>query len=166
MQENKVINLGSVKVGIDVSRCFEYSHPIDSMEMLLNLLKWIEKNIDNLSSYNVNKSSLESLINKFEENMNYIYEHDFYLKEATSKYKKHKGFSDKELLTVGVPKGSFEITLEELLNFHKGISILEEEYDYVRKNNLLIGDSVYYFRSLECIKNMLERRLTYAIANK
>jgi hypothetical protein len=163
MHERNLLDLNDIKVDIEVSRCFEFTHPKESTMMLHKLLKWIQKNLDSLSVYNINKVALDNFIEKYELNMNYIIERDFYLKEANDRYKNHKGFSESAVANVGIPRSPFKVTLEELRNFYKCINVLEEEYDLVRGKNIVLSDSVYYFRSMEAIKAMLEKRMTYAI---
>jgi hypothetical protein len=166
MHDRSLLDLNNIKVIVDVTRCFEFSHPKESTLTLHKLLKWVQKNHDSLGVYNINKNALDSFIEKYELNMNYIIEHDFYLKEANDKYKNHKGYSESAVANVGIPRGSFEVTLEEVRNFYKCINVLEEEHDIVKGKNIVLGDSGYYFRSMEAIKAMLEKRMTYAIIHR
>ncbi|NFN85940.1 hypothetical protein FDF31_03815 [Clostridium sporogenes] len=161
-----LVDLNKTKVYIEVSSCIEYDYPTEGMNRLYHLLSYIQNHINELPFEEINASVFNNLLKKIEDNKNYLYELDDYIQSANKNLKKDKGWTQDDAASVGLPRESFKITIEELIEFYKSLEQLERYYDIV-KEEISIGHSInIYFKNIENIKNMLEERLAYAMVNR
>lgn len=161
-----LVDLNKTTVYIEVSSCFEYTYPTEGMDLLCHLLKYVQKHINEWPFEKIDASVFNNLVKKVEDNKKYLYELDSYIKCANKKLKKDKGWPEKDIASVGLPKESFKITIEELIVFYKSLELFEEYYDKVKEEIFIAQSTKSYFKNIEAIKHMLEKRLAYAIINK
>jgi hypothetical protein len=157
-----LIDLNKGTVYINVASCFECQYPTEGMNALYSLLKHIDNNLDKFEHKDINKSIFYSLIQKIDDNRKWLHELNEYILEANSKLKIDKGYSESDFAKVGIPHGSFDITLEELIVFYKILVILQESYEDIKGHIIYSWSISNYFRHIEAIKTMLEKRLMYA----
>lgn len=161
-----LVDLNKTTVYIEVSSCFEYKYPTEGMNILCHLLRYVQKHINERLFENIDASAFNNLVKKVEDNKNYLYELDRYIEFTNKKLKKDKGWDEDDCASVGLPKQSFEITIEELIAFYKSLELLEECYDKVKEEIIIAQSISNYLKDIEAIKGMLEKRLAYAIINK
>ncbi|GCD13251.1 hypothetical protein [Clostridium tagluense] len=99
-----LIDLNKLNVYINISNCFEYDYPTDSMNYLCALLKYVRTNINdwcfnNIKDININ--IFDSLIKKVNKNKDWLYTLDDYIEYASDKLKSDKGWSKENLAKVG-----------------------------------------------------------------
>ena len=158
-----LIDLNKITVYIDIGSCFEYSHPTEGMNILCSLLKYVEQNLDDFPFKDINKIVFKGFIKKIEHSKDCLYELDNYIKSASSKLKIDKGWTEHDAAKVGLPKDSFNITLEELIVFYYVLEKLQDSYQNIKENFIMLWNFTTYFKNIENIKTRLEKRLMYAV---
>lgn len=159
-----LVDLSKIKVCIEISNCIEYENPLSVMDNLTRLLDFINNNQDYMPK-KININVFNSLLKKVKLNRDFVYELDTYINESSEKLKKDKGWDKTDLAKVGIPRSSFEITLQELIIFYKVLESLENCYNIIKDDTILFFGEATYFNNIKTIKNMLEKRLAYAILN-
>jgi hypothetical protein len=162
-----LVDLSSAEVWVEISEHMdEYSRPIIGMDVLCNLFKWIKENSPGLKFYKLEMRVFNSLLEKLEKNRDDIIELDRYIQEASDRLKEVKGYNQTDLTKVGIARKSFAITLEELINFYKGLEILEEEFEVINESTFILWSIGSYYKNIYTLKQMLERRLVHALINR
>lgn len=159
-----LIDLSRIKVYIEISNCIEYQHPIYVLDNLTNLLNCINRN-SNCMPKKINIDVFNSLLRKVEENKNYLHELDRYIEYSSKILKENNGWEKDDSAKVGIPRSSFQITLEELIVFYKVLEKLEKCYDIMKHDIIMLWPVETYYTSIKTIKDMLEKRLAHAIIN-
>ncbi|AUM88272.1 hypothetical protein [Clostridium botulinum] len=158
-----LVDLNKTKVYIEVSSCLEYEYPTEGMNWLYHLLSYVQNHINEFQFKEIKASVFNNLLKKIEENKNYLYELDNYIEFANENFKKDKGWTQDNATSIGLPKASFKITIEELIEFYKSLEQLERYYDMLKEKISIGWTCNKYFKNIENIKNMLEKRLAFAM---
>lgn len=162
-------DLNKTTVYIGLSECLELQYPTETMDDLVNLLNYMKRHFENMVGKIELKVDLDvfySLLEKIKANRDYIHELDNYIIDANKKLKEDKGWSKDDMTTVGVPSNSLRVTLDELIVLYKVMEELESLYKFIEKERIVFWKISRYFSNIKSIKDMLEKRLAFAIISK
>jgi hypothetical protein len=172
MKDNDLTDLNKTEVLIEINKCFKYVSSFEGMLSLVHLLMYVRSQIDEVvlkkidervlnSFMQIDKSVLDSLIEKVEKNRQDLIEVDKYIEYAREKFREDKHLPKYEAAFTAIPIRVFSITVEELLVFCNILEIIEQNYNIVMKE----FNFLFYLENIESIKNMLKERLQITVGN-